>query len=91
MDALGIFFVFLLHFFYLSFSPKDLQLTALKGIMDIKKVLPIDGQPIYTGIRKIAQFSRLGAVFSVRNIFAELVAETKDIQPPTVMAAPFSL
>ena len=47
MDALGIFFVFLLHFLYLSFSPKDLQLTALKGIIDIKKVLPIDGWPVY--------------------------------------------
>ena len=55
---------------------QDLQLTALKGIINIKMVLPIDGQPIYTGIRKIAQFCGLGAVFSVGNIFAELVAET---------------
>ena len=48
---------------------QDLQLTALKSTINIKKVLPIDGQPIYTCIRKIAQFCGLGAVFSVGNIF----------------------
>ena len=27
---------------------QDLQLTVLKGIIDIKKVLPIDGWPVFT-------------------------------------------
>ena len=60
---------------YFSFSPKDLQLTALKGIINIKKVLPIDGQPRLVFI-KMTDLLAVGRSFLFMYVFSELVAKT---------------
>ncbi len=56
---------------------RNLQLTYLKGIINTKKVLPIDGQPRLVFI-KMTDLLAVGRLFLFMGIFTQHVAEAKN-------------